>query len=81
MKKVFTILKQSETTTDEMIYVVEQYIKKKKNKEVTINLEKNNPRIAMNMFWEERYLSEIQLLDTAFRQAAKWFWENEKELG
>lgn len=58
-----------EYTVEELIYVVETYIKLRKNRDVKIGIDPSNN------LW---YMSQIQQLQSAFEDAQKWLKDNHK---
>lgn len=56
-----------EYTVEELIYVVETYIKIRKNRDVKIGIDPSNP-----MF----FVSELQQLQSAFEKAQGWLKAN-----
>lgn len=61
-----------ETTLDEMKFVVQSYIKDKKDKDITINLEKNLNQFP-DFIKEEVYTHQLQLLNKAFNDACMYY--------
>ena len=61
---------KTEYHVDEMLFVVEKYIKIRKNADVKINL--GSPQIPM------LYYLEVQKLQAAFEDACHWLKENHK---
>lgn len=77
MNKVYTILNRQENSTEDLIYVVEHYIKDRKNTNIKIDLDKYNPTHSLNIMYPHIHQEQLQLLDVAFRTAAHWYWQNE----
>lgn len=56
----------------EMTFVIEQYIKEKKGRDVTINLERGLPPRA-SLIFGHLYQSQLKKLNNAFSTASEYF--------
>lgn len=68
------IINKNELSTEEMVFVVQEFIKEKKGVDININLLKGlhpqNPLFAL------KYSGQISMLDKAYDKALAFFMEN-----
>ena len=68
------IIRKEELTTEEMIFVVEEYIFLMKDKRISINLLKKFENIP-KQFWNHFLIPQLQMLDSAYQDACIYFFK------
>ncbi|MDX1365896.1 MAG: hypothetical protein R3243_16950, partial [Arenibacter latericius] len=67
------IIHKTTLSTEEMVFVVEQCVKEKKDRVVDINLLKGLN--SQDPFFQMRYQNQLMLLDQAYNKSCEYFFE------